>query len=162
PPAPAAAPPAPPAPAADVPPRARKAPPTPRPPTPTPTPAEPAQAPAPQAPQWLDATHADRSPAPRDNRWLLADRPWPAAFERVRVRLWISASGRIERVEIEGEAADDPAVRALFAPFADTPMDPALVGRVAVPSTMRVELWDGDGERAPDFVAPLQATSPAP
>ena len=155
PPAPVAVLPAPSVPAPSVvPPRMRKAP-APRPPPPPP--AEPAPAPAPQAPQWLDATRADRAPAPQDNRWLLAqDQPWPDAFPHVWIRLWISASGRIERVEIEGAAARDPAVRALFAPIADTPMLPAMIGRVPVPSTMRVELWAGDDGPAPDFVAPLQ------
>lgn len=112
--------------------------------------------PGPDAPQWLDANQADSAPVPLDNRWLLAAQPWPAAFPRVRVRMWISAAGRIERVEIEGEAADDPAVRALFAPIADTSMRPAMVGAVPVPSVMRVELWPGDEDRmAPDFVLPL-------
>lgn len=133
-------------------------PPVPRPavqaPSPEPTPAPP----LPQT-RWLDAAQADRAPAPRDNQWLLTpDQPWPQDFPKVRIQIWVSASGRIERFEVEGAAASDPAVQALFAPLPETPMLPALIGRVPVPSTMRIELWAGDqGDQghAPDFIAPL-------
>ncbi|MFV0679300.1 hypothetical protein [Ottowia sp.] len=104
--------------------------------------------------QWLDANHADQAPAPQDNTWLLAQHSWPAQYPQIRVQLWISASGRMERFELEGGAADDPQVRALFAPFIDTPMLPAMIGRVPVPSTMRVELWMGQ-DMKPDFIGPL-------
>jgi hypothetical protein len=103
---------------------------------------------------WLDATEVDESPAPIDNEWVLASRPWPRAYRSIIVRLWISAEGRIERYEVEGDAADDPAVQALFAPITQTPMRPARIGRRTVPSTMRIELWSGDSA-PPDFVAPL-------
>ena len=58
--------------------------------------------PAPNAnrePLWLDANQADSSPTPDDNRWLLADRPWPHSFARVQLKVWVSAQGRIERFE---------------------------------------------------------------
>jgi hypothetical protein len=142
--------------AAPAPPPRRQAPAEAPAPAPPPLPPTPADATAPAEARWLDALQADRAPAPQGNRWRLAPLPWPAAFARVRVRLWISSTGRIERVEIEGAAGRDPAVRALFAPLGDTPMLPALIGQVPVPSVVRAELWPGDdGSAAPDFLLPL-------
>ncbi len=54
---------------------------------------------------------------PLGNTWLLTPMPWPAAFPLIEVQLWITADGRIERFELQGEAADDPAVQQLFAPL---------------------------------------------
>ena len=117
-----------------------------------------ATAPMPRTPLWIDANQADQAPAPEGNAWRLADMPWPEAYPAVEVQLWITADGRIERFELVGEAADDPALRQLFAPFADTPMQPAYLRSVPVPSTMRIQLWPGDGP-VPDFVAPLPPTA---
>ena len=138
------------------------APPAPRPGAQAPSP-EPAPAPRLPPTRWLDAAQAERAPAPRDNQWLLdPDQPWPQAFAKVRIRIWVSAGGRIERFEIEGAAASDPAVQALFAPLPETPMLPALIGRVPVPSTMRIELWAGEQGAAPDFIAPLAPPASEP
>jgi hypothetical protein len=93
---------------------------------------------------------------PVDNEWRLADVPWPTAHPRIVLQLWISSQGVIERYEVQGDAASDLAVQALLAPILDTPMRPARIGRAPVPSTMRIELWKGDGP-VPDFVAPLAA-----
>ena len=156
---------------ADTPPPATR----PRPaPTPQPPP-QPAQPPEPAAPDlpasaalpdsarsasnqggWLDATQADQAPVPIDNDWHLAEMPWPQAHPRITVQLWISSQGVIERYEIQGDAATDRAVQALIAPILDTPMRPARIGRAPVPSTMLIELWEGDGA-VPNFVAPLVA-----
>ncbi|MBP7451353.1 MAG: hypothetical protein KA914_01025 [Ottowia sp.] len=103
---------------------------------------------------WLEATHADHSPVPIDNEWRLSDGPWPTAHPRLTLQLWISSQGVIERYEVQGEAANDRAVQALLAPFMETPMEPARIGRMPVPSTMRIELWEGDGA-VPNFVGPL-------
>ncbi len=103
---------------------------------------------------WLEATQADQSPVPKDNEWRLAEMAWPAAHPRIVLQLWISSKGVIERYEVQGDAAEDRAVQALLAPILDTPMRPARIGRVPVPSTMRIELWAGD-DAAPNFVGPL-------
>lgn len=151
------------APTADeAPPRSEPAPSPPQPIAPAPVrpdpPATPSPAPTPSADTpslWLEANQADRAPAPVDNRWRLADLPWPAAFPVVEVVLWIASDGRIERFELQGDAANDPTLRRLFAPLADTPMHPAYIGRARVPSTMRVQMRPGEDGGAPDFVAPL-------
>ena len=134
---------------------------TPAPPPTPPAPERPASAPLPESARsastqggWLEASQADAAPVPVDNEWLLANTPWPAAYPRLILQLWISSKGVIERVEVQGEAADDPTVQALLEPLIDTPMRPARIGRVPVPSTMRIELWQGDGG-APNFVGPL-------
>ena len=108
--------------------------------------------------QWLDANLADQAPAPVGNEWRLAEMPWPAAHPQVQVRLWITPEGRIARFELQGPAADDPAMQALFAPFAGTLMQPARIGRAAVPSTMLIEIWPGEDAR-PDFLLPLPSAS---
>ena len=53
----------------------------------------------------------------------------------------------------------DPAMQALFAPFVETPMQPARIGSVSVPSTMVIEIWPGEDAR-PDFLLPLPDTQP--
>lgn len=104
----------------------------------------------------MDANLAHRAPTPVDNLWRLGNLPWPPEHPVVTVRLWISADGRIERFELEGDAARDPQVQRLFAPLADTPMRPAYYGSARVPSTVRVQLWAAeDGSPAPDFLLPL-------
>lgn len=103
---------------------------------------------------WLEATNADQAPAPIDNTWRLADGPWPKTQARIVLQLWISSQGVIERYELQGDAAQDRAIQALIAPIIETPMTPAMIGRVPVPSTMRIELWEGDAG-VPDFVGPL-------
>ena len=141
----------------------RREPPAPRPEVAPPPPVQPlptvAEAPAPD-PQtvWLDASKVDSAPTPNDNLWLLAEQPWPAGFPIVRLRVWLSAQGRIERFELEGPAADDPAMRDLFAPIVDTPMRPAMLGGAPVASVMRIEMWPGEGP-APDFLAPMAPAS---
>lgn len=107
---------------------------------------------------WLDANLADRAPTPIDNEWRLAEMPWPDAYPTIEVQLWIDSDGRIERFELQGEAASDPVVQQLFASFSETPMRPAYFRSVPVPSTMRIQLWQGDGPE-PDFVAPLAPAS---
>lgn len=115
---------------------------------------------APDQSLWLDAVEADSAPTPEGNRWILAEGAWPRGFTRVQLRVWVSAQGRIERFELEGPAAEDPAVLEFFAPLVDTPMQPARVGRVPVPSVMRMEIRLGkDG--VPDFVAPLGPETPS-
>ena len=109
---------------------------------------------------WLDANLADQAPTPVDNEWRLTEMPWPPAYPAVEVRVWITAAGRIERFEPQGDAANDPAMQQLFAPFAETPMRPAYFGSVPVPSVMRIQIWQGDGA-APDFVSPLPPASAA-
>lgn len=122
---------------------------------PSPTAARPApRAPASDTPLWLDATRADAAPVPLAGEWVLADMPWPPAHPVVRVQLWITSEGRIERFALQGPAAADPAMQQLFARFADTPMQPARLGQVPVPSTMLIEIWPGTGS-APDYVLPL-------
>ena len=80
--------------------------------------------------------------------------PWPPSHPRVVLQLWISSQGVIERYELQGDAANDRAIQALLAPIVETPMRPAMIGRVPVPSTMRIELWEGEAG-APDFIGPL-------
>ncbi|MDO5692840.1 MAG: hypothetical protein Q4G70_10225 [Pseudomonadota bacterium] len=109
---------------------------------------------------WLDANLADQAPTPVDNEWHLTEMPWPQAFPMVEVHVWITSDGRIEHYEIQGDAANDLAMRALFAPFAETPMRPAYFGGMPVPSIMRIQIWEGDGP-APDFVSPLPPASAA-
>ncbi len=109
---------------------------------------------------WLDANLADQAPTPVDNEWRLTEMPWPPAYPAVEVRVWITADGRIERFELQDDAANDPAMQQLFAPFAETPMRPAYFGSVPVPSVMRIQIWQGDGA-APDFVSPLPPASAA-
>ncbi len=109
--------------------------------------------------QWLDANLADQAPAPIGNEWRLTEMPWPAAHSQVQVRLWITPEGRIARFELQGPAADDPAMQALFAPFVETPMQPARIGSVSVPSTMVIEIWPAEDAR-PDFLLPLPDTQP--
>ena len=130
-------------------------------PPPAPAPTQPASAALPDSARttsaqggWLEATHADESPAPVDNAWQLAAGPWPTAHPRVTLQLWISSQGVIERYEILGDAAQDREVQALLEPIINTPMLPARIGKVPVPSTMRIELWEGDGS-LPNFVGPL-------
>ena len=109
---------------------------------------------------WLDANLADQAPAPLSNEWRLTAMPWPRHHPVVEVRLWITADGRIERFELQDDAANDPAMQQLFAPFAETPMRPAYFGSVPVPSVMRIQIWQGDGP-GPDFVSPLPPASAA-
>ena len=103
---------------------------------------------------WLEATNADQAPAPVDNTWRLAEGPWPKTHPRIVLQLWISSQGVIERYELQGDAVGDRAIQALLAPIMETPMRPAMIGRVPVPSTMRIELWEG-AAGVPDFIGPL-------
>ncbi|MDO5289564.1 MAG: hypothetical protein Q4F13_08010 [Pseudomonadota bacterium] len=105
--------------------------------------------------QWLDANSADTAPAPEHGEWTLADTPWPASHPSVKVRLWVNSRGRIERFELQGPAADDPALQQLFARLAHTPMLAARIGRVPVPSTVLVQIWAPEGGQPPNYVMPL-------
>ena len=60
----------------------------------------------------------------------------------------------VEKAPMPTDAAGDRAIQALIAPIMETPMRPAMIGRVPVPSTMRIELWEGEAG-APDFIGPL-------
>lgn len=122
----------------------------------TPTPPSADQTGAPQAGQYLDANQVDRPPAPLSD-WVLDEHlPWPSELPVVELRLWISVSGRIDRVDLQGAAADHPGVRALFARLAQTPMEPALLGPNPVASMMRIQLWSGAAESGllPETPAP--------
>ena len=91
----------------------------------------------------------------QDTRCRRRTRHFPnKTHPRVVLQLWISSQGAIERYELQGDAANDRAIQALIAPIMETPMRPAMIGRVPVPSTMRIELWEGEAG-APDFVGPL-------
>lgn len=59
----------------------------------------------------------------------------------VQVRLWISATGEVERWTILGDAAHDPRIMASFENMGNTLMNPALSGGVAVASTMMIEIF---------------------
>lgn len=106
--------------------------------------------------QWLDANSADTAPAPEQGEWLLDPHtPWPDSYPSVTLRLWVSSRGRIERFELQGPAADDAAMQHIFARLAHTPMLPARIGRVPVPSTVRVQIWAPEGGQPPNYVMPL-------
>ena len=107
-------------------------------------------------PSYLDATQADTAPAPLDGEWQLdTTAPWPPGITSVHVRIWIARSGRIERFEVLGAARHNPAIARIFSRLAQTPMIAAHIGRVPVPSVVRVQFLATTQGAQPDFVLPI-------
>ena len=105
--------------------------------------------------RYLDAIQADNAPAPQDGVWLVDALAWPDGVPSVQARIWISASGRIERFELLGVARRHPALARVFARLASTPMIAARIGRVPVPSVVRVQFMPSAPGEPLNYVLPM-------
>ncbi|TDP85983.1 hypothetical protein EV672_102333 [Aquabacterium commune] len=105
----------------------------------------------PAGPQWLagrytPADQLDQSPRPELGWFLDEDVLAPLPHGSMLVRLWVSAEGRIDRVELlRADPPGDWALRALV-PLPGTPMRPGARGGRPVAATLVVELVS-DNER---------------
>lgn len=89
---------------------------------------------------YLPIDAVDQPAAPRDD-WFIDTDVLPRGYTlRLVLQLWISAGGNIDRWEFYGEPDNEVLARKALARLAQTPIQPALLNQVAVPSFRRLEM----------------------
>jgi hypothetical protein len=89
---------------------------------------------------YLGAGDIDQ-PAMPVGEWVINTQVWPLGhISRLAIKLWISASGKIDYWEFDDESTVDPAVRSGLDPINETILNPAMRNGVAVASVQVLEL----------------------
>lgn len=107
----------------------------------TPEPAPVPEPPAPLEPAgYLPIDAVDEAAVPLAD-WAIDTDVLPRGYTlRLVLQLWISAQGSLDRWEILGDTANRALAQKALANLADTPIQPALLHQVAVPSFRQLEV----------------------